>query len=179
MKFPAIFLDRDGILVIPITHKAKGYAPRKLEDFKYYDDAYKSIKAIQQSEYLSIVVSNQPDFADGSLPISILETMSRKLISELGVDDVYNCTHSPLGDCECRKPKSGMFLKAAECWNIDLNRSWMIGDRDSDIESGKNAGCQTIFIQRNWAAESGKNSDYQVLSLYEAIGIIGIYQQNL
>ena len=80
-----------------------------------------------------------------------LEEVHRRMRDELAkegavINGIYYCPHSVEDDCSCRKPKSGLFLRAAEEYNIDLGLSWMIGDRSSDIEAGKQAGCKTIFI---------------------------------
>ena len=169
---PAIFFDRDGVLTIPITINGKGFAPRKLSDFKVYEDALDSLKRTRFAGYLNIVVSNQPDVENGLLPLEILYEMNSKLIKLLSIDDILNCTHSSETGCSCRKPKAGMIFSAAKKHKIDLSISWLIGDRDSDIEAGTIVGLRTIFIERDWIGEIGFMANFKCKSLKEAVNII-------
>ena len=121
-----------------------------------------AIKKINSSGYLAIVVTNQPVIARGEVTFEQLEEIHNKMETLLGqegasLDAIYFCPHHPdkgfVGevpelkiDCDCRKPKPGMLLKAAEDFNIDLSLSWMIGDGNHDIGAGKNAGCHTALI---------------------------------
>lgn len=152
----AIFLDRDGTI-----NKYVGFL-RNIEEFELLDGVPETIRAINESGYLAIVVTNQPVIARGEVTIDELDEIHRKMETELGksgayVDALYYCPHHPHKgydgeipelkiDCGCRKPKPGMLLKAAEDYNISLADSWMIGDSDNDVEAGKSAGCQSIKI---------------------------------
>ena len=121
---------------------------------------------INQSGYLAIVVTNQPVIARGEVTWDELHEIHRKMETLLGkdgayIDGLYICPHHPdkgfegerpeyKFDCECRKPKPGLLLQAAKNFNIDLSQSYMIGDSNSDIEAGKNAGCKdSILIDTN------------------------------
>jgi D-glycero-D-manno-heptose 1,7-bisphosphate phosphatase len=168
----AVFLDRDGVITIPLKSNGKSYAPRSMSDFKFYDKSDLSIRRIKLLGYLAIIVSNQPDVANGLLEVSVLNQMNKKILLELEIDEVNNCIHSQAAECFCRKPKDGMILNAASKWDIDLNKSWMVGDRDSDIESGRKAGCRTIYINRGWKGETGYKSDFICSSLPEAVDLI-------
>lgn len=152
----AIFLDRDGTI-----NQSKGFITRH-EDFKLLDGVDKAIRQINKSGLLAIVITNQPVIARGECSLEELDLIHRKMETELGntgvyIDDLYYCPHHPdrgfAGerleykiDCECRKPKPGMLLRAAEKYNIDLSASWMIGDDMRDIHAGKAAGCKTALI---------------------------------
>jgi D-glycero-D-manno-heptose 1,7-bisphosphate phosphatase len=168
----AVFLDRDGIITIPLKANGKGYAPRSMSEFKFYNESDFSIKRIKLLGYLAIIVSNQPDVANGLLEESVLKQMNKKILLELEIDEVNNCIHNQASECFCRKPKAGMIFNAASKWDIDLNKSWMVGDRDSDIESGHKAGCRTIYINRGWKGETGYKSDFICSSLPEAVDLI-------
>ncbi len=155
-KQKAVFLDRDGII-----NKYVGFL-RNIDDFELMPDAAAAIKLINDSEYLAIVVTNQPVIARGEVTISELQMIHNKMETLLGekgayLDAIYYCPHHPdkgfAGelselkiDCDCRKPKPGMLLKAADDYNIDLSKSWMIGDSEGDILAGKNANCNTVLI---------------------------------
>lgn len=155
-KQKAIFLDRDGTI-----NKYSGFL-RNIDDFELIDGVAEAICKINESGYLAIVVTNQPVIARGEVSISELENIHNKMETLLGkegayLDAIYYCPHHPHKgyegevpelkfDCECRKPKPGMLLKAAEDFNIDLSLSWMIGDGENDIKAGNSAGCKTTLI---------------------------------
>lgn len=155
-KQKAIFLDRDGTI-----NKYVGFL-RNINEFELLDGAANAIKKINASGYLAIVITNQPVIARGEVSFEELERIHNKMETLLGkkgayLDAIYFCPHHPHKgyegerpelkfDCDCRKPKPGMLLKAAQDFNIDLAQSWMIGDGENDIRAGQNAGCQTAFI---------------------------------
>lgn len=152
----AIFLDRDGTI-----NKYVGFL-RNIDEFELIDGVTEAIALINRSAYLSIVVTNQPVIARGEVTEDGLEEIHQKMETLLGkdgayIDDLYYCPHHPHKgyegeiealkiDCDCRKPKPGMFLQAAKDHHIDLSNSWMIGDSENDILAGKAAGCKTAFI---------------------------------
>ncbi|MBR2045056.1 MAG: D-glycero-beta-D-manno-heptose 1,7-bisphosphate 7-phosphatase [Agathobacter sp.] len=155
-KQKAIFLDRDGVL-----NKYVGFL-RNINEFALIEGVTEAVKKINESGYLAIVVTNQPVIARGEVTYDELQEIHNKMETLLGkegayLDGIYFCPHHPHKgyegeipelkfDCECRKPKPGMLVKAAEDFNIDLAQSWMIGDSVNDVEAGKAAGCKTAFI---------------------------------
>lgn len=155
-KQKAVFLDRDGVI-----NKYVGFL-RDIDDFELLDGVSKAIRKINESGYLAIVVTNQPVIARGEVSFAELTEIHNKMETLLGedgayLDAIYFCPHHPdkgfdgeipelKFDCDCRKPKPGMLIKAAKDFNIDLKHSWMIGDSESDILAGKSAGCETVFI---------------------------------
>ncbi len=152
----AIFLDRDGTIIA-----SDGYIT-KPEQVRLLDGAAEAIKQINQSEYLAICITNQPVIARGDVTLEELEAIHARLDTLLGeqgayLDDLFFCPHHPDKgfkgerseykiDCDCRKPKPGMLLAAAEKFNIDLSQSWMIGDSLRDWLAGDAAGCRTIML---------------------------------
>ena len=152
----AIFLDRDGTI-----NKYIGFL-RNIDDFELLSGVSEAIKRINSSGYLAIVVTNQPVIARGEVTVPELQEIHNKMETLLGLDGayldaIYYCPHHPHKgyageipelkvDCECRKPKPGMLLKAANDLNVDLAQSWMIGDGENDIKAGKAAGCRTALI---------------------------------
>ena len=155
-KQKAIFLDRDGTI-----NKYVGFL-RDTDEFELIDGVAEAIKRINASGYLVIVVTNQPVIARGELSWEELDEIHNKMETLLGIggaylDGIYFCPHHPHKgyegevaelkiDCDCRKPKSGMLIQAAEDFNIDLSNSWMVGDSENDIKAGKAAGCKTALI---------------------------------
>ena len=171
----AIFLDRDGTI-----NKHIGFL-RKPEELELLAGAAEAIKLINSSGYLAIVITNQPVIARGEVTVEELNVIHNKLETELGkqgayIDGLYYCPHHPdkgyAGEvpelkieCSCRKPKPGMILRAAKDFNIDLSRSWMIGDDGRDIGCGKNAGCKTALI----GEDQSLGDDLMVDSLLDAV----------
>ncbi len=156
----AIFLDRDGTI-----NKYKGFIRRK-EDFELIPGVAQAIRRMNELGYLVIVVTNQPVIARGETSYEELEMIHNKMETLLGqegayVDAIYYCPHHPHKgyegeipelkiECECRKPKPGMILKASRDFNIDLGSSYMIGDSENDILAGQNAGCKTILVNEQY-----------------------------
>ena len=171
-KKRAIFFDRDGVITVSKRVNGKGFAPRNLTDFCLYEDAKSSLRKTKDAGFLNIVVSNQPDIATGLLKPSVLNEMNTVLFQELALDDVFNCEHISEDKCNCRKPKPGMIYTAVEKFEIDLSSSWIIGDRDSDIQAGIIAGVRTIFIDRRWVSENGFDADFRCESLCDAVDLI-------
>ena len=155
-KQKAVFLDRDGTI-----NKYVGFL-RNIDEFELIDGVADAIKKINALGYLAIVITNQPVIARGEVSFEELEVIHNKMETLLGkegayLDAIYYCPHHPHKgyegerpelkiDCECRKPKPGMLLKAANDFNIDLSQSWMIGDGEIDIKAGINAGCKFALI---------------------------------
>ena len=153
---PAIFLDRDGTINEEVN------LLNKPEQLKLIEGAAEAIRLINKSDYLAIIVTNQPVIARNLCSIEELEYIHASLETMLGkerayVNAIYYCPHHPDKgypeerpeykiDCECRKPKPGMLLQAAKDWNIDLTKSYMIGDSDRDLKVGQNAGCKDSFV---------------------------------
>ncbi len=156
-KQKAIFLDRDGTI-----NKYVGFL-LDIDDFELIDGVAEAIKRINESGYLAIVITNQPVIARGEVTVSYLNLIHQKMETLLGqegayIDALYYCPHHPDKgfegeipelkiDCDCRKPKPGMLVKAAHDFNISLEDSWMIGDGKNDVKAGQAAGCKTVLIK--------------------------------
>ena len=148
VKKKAVFLDRDGVLNIPTIHKKKTFAPLKYKHFKLYPYVKKNCLLLKKF-FLIIVVTNQPDVKKGTLKITELNMMHKKLFTQIQYDDLFYCTSLTIKS-KFRKPNSGMLLKAIRKYNINPKKSYLIGDRWSDIEAGNNIGCKTIYIDRDY-----------------------------
>lgn len=168
----AIFLDRDGVLVIPEFRDGRSFAPRTLEDFHIYPDAAESAQRLKEAGFTLVVVTNQPDVGNGLVDRSVVEKMHEKLRAAVPVDAIEVCYHTRADNCDCRKPKPGMLLRAAERMGLDCARSVMVGDRWSDVEAAKAAGCKSIFIDLNYRDERPEQPDFVVSSLAQAADVI-------
>lgn len=154
MPRPAVFLDRDGVLTVPIFSDGRSFAPRDLADFRVYPDAAASVARLKQAGFLVIVVTNQPDVANGLVSAATLDEMHCRLRDWVAVDDIETCTDSRANAGPRRKPGPGMLLDAARRWSIDLPASFLVGDRASDIAAGIAGGCRAcVFIDRGYTAE--------------------------
>ncbi len=173
MQNEAVFLDRDGVLNEVEIRDGKPFAPRRADDFRLIPGSRESVIRLKNHGFLIIVVTNQPDIGNGLAQPSEIEAMHRQLRDLIPVDEIHICPHKQTENCECRKPRPGMLLAAMQEQKIDLKRSWMIGDRTSDVEAGKRAGCLTAFIDRNYAIETTEpGATITVSSLSDAVDTI-------
>jgi D-glycero-D-manno-heptose 1,7-bisphosphate phosphatase len=168
----AVFLDRDGVLVVPEFREGRSFAPRRLEDFGFYEAAKACVERLKSADYRVVVVTNQPDVGSGLIQQSVVEEMHRRLRNELSVDEIQVCYHTSSDACACRKPRPGMLLDAARKLGLDLSRSVMIGDRASDVDAGIAAGCRTVFIDLGYREPRPARADFVVTSLSEATEIV-------
>ncbi len=160
----ALFLDRDGVL----NNLVKNRPPWKLDEIKIYQDAKMIIKYAKSKNFLPIIVTNQPDAARGSITYKNLYEINSFISRKLGIGPSYVCDHAHDGICECRKPKIGLLLKAQKEYNIELNKSFLIGDREKDIIAGNKAECTTIFLSKKGC----KLADYSVSNHKELLFLI-------
>ena len=178
----AIFLDRDGTMNV-----SKGFISNA-EDLELIPGTIEAIKAINKSGALAIVITNQPVIARGECSFEELHNIHNKLKTLLGekgafVDDIFYCPHHPdkgfegevpelKFDCECRKPKTGMIDEAVKKYNIDLSKSYMVGDSTMDLELARNAGVKSVLVDTGFAGNDGKydrSCDIEAKDLLDAV----------
>jgi D,D-heptose 1,7-bisphosphate phosphatase len=187
-KRPAVFLDRDGVInkEVDLLHR--------IADFELLPGVAEAIRSINLTEYLTVVVTNQPVIARNLCSIDELHNIHNKMETLLGrerakLDGIYYCPHHPDSGypeenpdykiaCRCRKPDIGLIEQAAADFNIDLNRSFFIGDSERDIRCGENAGLTTIGLKTGKGCKnSSAKPDYMFDDLPEAARFI-IYLNN-
>ena len=178
----AIFLDRDGTMNV-----SKGFISNA-DDLELIPGTIEAIKAINKSGALAIVITNQPVIARGECSFEELHNIHNKLKTLLGekgafVDDIFYCPHHPdkgfegevpelKFDCECRKPKTGMINEAVKKYNIDLSKSYMVGDSTMDLELARNAGVKSVLVDTGFAGNDGKydrSCDIEAKDLLDAV----------
>ena len=147
---PAVFLDRDGIINRAIIREGKPYPPAQLAEVEILQGAITSLQRLADSGYVLIGITNQPDVARGTQSRQMVESINSLLQSRLPVREIFVCYHDNLDDCDCRKPKPGLILQAAQKYGLDLSLSWMVGDRWKDISAGQAAGVKTIFVDYHY-----------------------------
>jgi D-glycero-D-manno-heptose 1,7-bisphosphate phosphatase len=156
----AVFIDRDGVINQMYFHPEFGTvdSPANPDQFELLPGVGESIAGLNRAGLLVVVVSNQPGIAKRKFTPELLEAMESKMVAGIEsaggkLDAVYNCLHHPEASlpeyrmhCDCRKPEPGLLIRAARRWNIDLARSYMIGDGVTDILAGSRAGAITLFV---------------------------------
>ncbi len=152
--FPAVFLDRDGVLI----ENRSNYI-REWSQVIIYPKTFSSLFRLQGAGYKLVIVTNQSAVGRGLVPIQTAEEINHRLVETIRknngrVDRVYMCPHEPGEECDCRKPKPGMILQAARELDLDLNRSWMIGDAWSDLLAGQAAGLRGLIL-----VKTGRGND--------------------
>ena len=172
MSARAVFLDRDGVLNANLVRNNRPFAPRSLDEFRLLPGVEDAVERIKSAGFLAIVVTNQPDVADGITPRATVDAMHAELQRHLSLDDIKICFHNNADRCACRKPLPGLILEAAADHDIDLATSYLVGDRWRDIKAGQAAGCHAIFIDYGFNQEEAVEPDAVVKSLPEAVSYI-------
>ena len=148
-KNKAIFLDRDGVI-----NKNRDDYVKSTKELEIFSNIGKEILKLKMKGFLIIVITNQSVINREIITITELEeihsTIQKFLMkSKTSIDKFYFCPHRPDENCDCRKPKPGLILQAINEFSIDVSKSWMIGDSETDIQAGEKAGCKTIFLKKN------------------------------
>ncbi|EOP32325.1 HAD family hydrolase [Bacillus thuringiensis] len=158
MKNKAIFLDRDGVLNECMTDKVRFV--NQPSDLFLLPGTAQAIKIFKEQDYKVYIVTNQGGIGLGYMTTDALNQIHEKLKKDLlkeepfaSIDEISTCIHSPKENCICRKPEPGLIINLANTNNIDLSNSYMVGDRETDIESGQRAGTKTILIS-NYQSET-------------------------
>jgi D-glycero-D-manno-heptose 1,7-bisphosphate phosphatase len=152
--FPAIFLDRDGILIENCSNYVRDWSQVKI-----FPEAINALSLPFVKKYKIVIITNQSVVGRGLITLQTAKDINDRLVNLINrqggqVDGVYICPHKPDDGCKCRKPKPGLFFQAAEELSLDLKRSWMIGDAWSDIQAGQAAGLrQMILVKTGRGAE--------------------------
>jgi histidinol-phosphate phosphatase family protein len=144
---PAVFLDRDGTLI-----EDQGY-PRCPALVRLLPGVAEALRLLRRHGFLLVVVSNQSGVGRGLITVEQAQSVHQEVVrqlaqSQVALDASYYCFHAPWSQCPCRKPSPGLILRAAEDLRVDLRRSFMVGDRASDVEAGRRAGCGTVLLSR-------------------------------
>src|SRR4051812_13246027 len=173
---PAVFLDRDGVINRVAIRNGTPYPPSRVEEFELYEDVAEGCARLKTANFLLVVISNQPDVGRGTQSREAVEAMNVKMQTALPLlDRVEVCYHA--GDrygesCDCRKPRSGLILRAVAELRIDPKRSYVIGDRWRDVDCARAAGCRAIFIQRGYKESLREAPDYTVSNFDEAVSAV-------
>ncbi len=168
----AVFLDRDGVINKAFVRQGKPYPPRTLDEVSVLPGVDEALSQLKAAGFLLVVVTNQPDVARGTLSRAMVDAMHDHLGRQLPLDDFRTCFHDASDRCDCRKPGCGLLRQAAQDHGIDLERSFMVGDRWRDTAAGQAAGCRTIFIDYGYDEQQPQSWDLRATSLLDAVDYI-------
>jgi D-glycero-D-manno-heptose 1,7-bisphosphate phosphatase len=146
-RVKAVFLDRDGVINHTVFWRGAQRAPRDLSEWAWIEGIHDTVRVLSTRGYLVFVCTNQPDVVRGWQSREQVELFHALIERELPVSRVYACFHDNAAGCACRKPRPGMLLQASEEFGVDLTSSFMVGDRASDVEAGRAAGCRTVLFR--------------------------------
>ena len=165
----AVFIDRDGTIArdVPYCHR--------VDDFDILPNVPEAVRLLNQSGFKIVVVTNQSGVAQGDVTEKALAQIHMKMKDDLDshgakLDAIYYCPHHPSEECDCRKPKTGLYVKAAKEHGIDVRLSYVIGDMQADVDAGRALGCKTVMVKTgsNGKCDDGNPPDYVAHNLLEA-----------
>jgi D-glycero-D-manno-heptose 1,7-bisphosphate phosphatase len=167
---PAVFLDRDGTLMRDVDYCGDP------QDVHLFPRTAEALRKLKKAGYKLIIVTNQSAIGRGYFNEAAYRAVEREVARQLGedlIDATYFCPHAPDHECECRKPQPGMIRQGAREHHLDLGRSFFIGDKQSDIECGRNAGVKTVLVRTGYGADvDGKAADFVAPDLGKAADLI-------
>jgi D-glycero-D-manno-heptose 1,7-bisphosphate phosphatase len=168
----AVFLDRDGVINATIVRRGKPRAPQDLSEWVWIDGVHETLAALRARGYLLIVCTNQPDVSRGWQTREQVDEFHALVERSLPVARVYACFHDNEAACACRKPAPGMLLAGSAEFSVDLAQSFMVGDRASDIEAGRAAGCRTIYLRHPDDSAAPCGADHEIERLPQLLDLI-------
>jgi D-glycero-D-manno-heptose 1,7-bisphosphate phosphatase len=168
----AVFLDRDGVVNRAVLREGKPYPPASFAELRLLPGVREACNQLHEAGFALILITNQPDIARGLVSAEQVSEMNERLQRFLRLDGVGVCPHDDRARCACRKPQPGLLLEASRVWNIDLESSFIVGDRWRDIEAGHRAGCGAIFVDYGYAEQRPDGPFTSVRSLREAANFI-------
>lgn len=171
----AAFLDRDGVINACSIKNGIPHPPESVSEVRILSGVLDAINLLIANNYLPVVISNQPDIARKKIEFSTVQSINDFIGRETGISNFYVCPHDDSDSCNCRKPKPGLIEIAAKELNIDLSKSFLVGDRWRDIEAGQSLGIPSYFIDYSYSELKPKLPFTKVSCLFEAVEIrIGV-----
>ncbi len=174
-KKRAVFFDRDGVILETVVENGVPRPPQSIAEYRALSGvvpgAREAVLGVKAAGFLAILATNQPDLHYGTITQKDFDAIQGE-VAALPFDDIFICLHGREEGCDCKKPKPGMLLAAAKKWNIDLARSFMLGDTAADTGAAKAAGCKSVLVDASY--NSNLASDLRFPSLQEFIYSIQI-----
>ena len=173
MPIKTIFLDRDGVINKEINYL------HKIDDFEFIDGIFDACLYFQSLGYKIIIITNQSGISRGYYTENDYQKVTQWMLNQfkyknVNILDIFHCPHGPDSTCDCRKPKPGMFLKARDKHNTDMEKSWMIGDKERDTIAANSAGIDNTILIRSSHKVDESNSNAKIIldSIQQAKQII-------
>jgi D-glycero-D-manno-heptose 1,7-bisphosphate phosphatase len=164
----AVFIDRDGVLNDTPVVDGVPHPPADPDELRILPGVVQALQILGDQKLLRIVVTNQPDVARGTQSKQMIDRIHDRLRRELPIEAIYACFHDNADNCACRKPLPGLIFAAQKDYDIDLARSFMVGDRWSDVVAGEAAGCATFLVSRSYSHPERCSPRFTVDSFLEA-----------
>jgi D-glycero-D-manno-heptose 1,7-bisphosphate phosphatase len=142
----AVFVDRDGVLNTAVVKQGRPHPPASAAELTFLPGVRERLAELKRLDMRVVCVTNQPDVARQTVTRDAVDEINARVRAEMPLDDLLVCCHDDKDQCGCRKPRPGLLLQAAARLDIDLRRSYMIGDRWKDVACGAAAGCTTVFV---------------------------------
>jgi len=165
----AAFLDRDGVINESLVIKGLPRPPLNIDELNIIEGVVEAINILIKYDFIPVVITNQPDVARGTNSLDEIIEIHKKISEITGIRYFYSCTHDDFNNCICRKPKPGLVLRAASELNIDVSKSFLVGDRWRDIALGQILGLESYFIDYRYSELPPKKPYIKVDSLLEAV----------
>jgi D-glycero-D-manno-heptose 1,7-bisphosphate phosphatase len=179
----AVFLDRDGVLNRIAVQAGVPHPPASADEVELLPGVPEALALLAREGLLLIGVTNQPDVARGTRTRAAVELINQRLMAQLPLAAIYTCYHDDPDSCECRKPRPGLLIQSGRTHNVDIGRSFMVGDRWSDVVAGQLAGCRTFLIDMPYSQRQRCAPDYVVADLLHAaqqiIGLLHVMERKL
>lgn len=168
----AVFLDRDGVINKARLVNGVPAPPETIFDVEILEGVNEAIQSLLNNQIIPLVITNQPDVSRGKTSERQVNEINGYIAKITGLNHFYTCFHDDAANCFCRKPSPGLIYTASIQHQIDLSRSWMVGDRWRDIEAGQRAGCRTFFIDYKYSEKQPNYPFTRVTSLLQAVNLI-------
>ena len=168
----AVFLDRDGVINKAFVKDGLPTSPNSLDELEILPGVKESVLRLKKLNFICLVVTNQPDVSRGKINKNTVIKMNNFLKKKIELDDIFVCYHDDKDNCNCRKPKPGLLLQASKQWDVNLKKSFIIGDRWRDVQAGEKVGCKTIFLDYKYKETKPEKPDFITDTLLNATYII-------
>ena len=168
-KFKGAFLDRDGVINATHFRENLPVPPAKIEDLRILPGVVEAIEILISTDFIPVVVTNQPDIGRGKVSVEIVNQINEEIRRITRINHFYVCIHDDFANCDCRKPKPGLIVRAMSELELDPQSSFLVGDRWKDIAAGQAIGIKSYFIDNSYSEKTPLPPFTRVKSLLEAV----------
>jgi D-glycero-D-manno-heptose 1,7-bisphosphate phosphatase len=170
----ALFLDRDGVVIKTLVINGKPVANHDLENLEYVPGIFDLVSFARDRNLVPILITNQPDVARGIVEKDLVDEMNSRIVTETGIEKVFMCCHDDTDRCDCRKPLPGLFYQARLLMNLDLENSFMVGDRWRDVQAAQKAGIEPIYLEGDYQEIAPNGVFHRIKTLEECKLVISM-----